>query len=196
MISLHSPAFCTTVLFCHVLSYLPLSYPTLSYTILFSSYCPILFNLLVRHALCNIRELNTPYLLVSSHYISHLIRSSLCVSHYAGLFVSLSLSLFLSLNLSLSYRLFYCHSLPLSQGLGHPYRDSVSVQTNVADIVSRQGAFIQGDLEESVHRLVADICSMIRRPCITPQDSEAMMEIDNSSSSFKRKEFRDCLEDQ
>ena len=93
MISLHSPAFCTTVLFCHVLSYLPLSYPTLSYTILFSSYCPILFNLLVRHALCNIRELNTPYLLVSSHYISHLIRSSLCVSHYAGLFVSLSLSL-------------------------------------------------------------------------------------------------------
>lgn len=48
------------------------------------------------------------------------------------------------------------------QGLGHPYRNTASVQTIVGDIVSRQGSFIEGDLTLSVKKLVGEVCTMIR----------------------------------
>ena len=84
-----------------------------------------------------------------------------------------------------------------SQGLGHPYRDSASVRTNVAEVVSRQGAFIQGDLHESVDRLVADICNMIRRPSLVQQDSFTVVATDNLASSPKRmKEIQVSLEEE
>ena len=99
---------------------------------------------------------------------------------------------------SLQYDLLDVLYLPqhLFQGLGHPYRDSASVRTNVAEVVSRQGAFIQGDLHESVDRLVTDICNMIRRPSIVHQDSFTAMSSDNLGSSPKRiKEIQGVLDE-
>ena len=64
--------------------------------------------------------------------------------------------------------LYSSHNLRLIiQGLGHPYRNTASVQANVADIVSRQGSFIEGDLTLSVKKLVGEVCTMIRHKSIT-----------------------------
>ena len=40
------------------------------------------------------------------------------------------------------------------------------MQANVADIVSRQGSFIEGDLTLSVHKLVKEVCTMIKHTSV------------------------------
>lgn len=83
------------------------------------------------------------------------------------------------------------HSLSRSvltlQGMGHPYREPSSLQKTVADIVSRQGSFIEGDLDQSVKKLVGDVCSMIERTGLSNPSSACPTSRQSSPNTTQRK---------
>jgi hypothetical protein len=75
--------------------------------------------------------------------------------------------------------------------MGHPYRDPASVQKTVADIVSRQGSFIEGDLDLSVKKLVGDVCSMIERTGLSNPSSACPTSRKTSPTTTQRKRLEE-----
>jgi TIR domain len=108
--------------------------------------------------------------------------------YFLHMFISLTLSLCFSVFLSLTLSVPYC---TCSQGMGHPYRDPASVQKTVADIVSRQGSFIEGDLDLSVKKLVGDICSMIERTGLSNPSSACPTSRRGSPTTTQRKRLEE-----